>query len=158
MAMSTEKKLALIQQLDDARAYMEDVVAQIDPAIQIYPLWKIKEILAHLAGWDDAVIEALKAVTQGFTPGTPAALGLDYYNEQTVTTRQSLPYEHIQQEWRASRELLKKAILEFPDELFDAPFVLPWGPTGTITGVVRVFSHHEQEHAEEILQINQQHQ
>ena len=51
----------LIQRLDEGREGMLEVVAIVDENRQIYPPWRIKEIVAHITGWDDAVIASLTA-------------------------------------------------------------------------------------------------
>jgi len=143
----------LIQELDKAREKMRKVAAIAGEKIEIYAPWKMKEVLAHITGWDDATIVSLRDHASGVVPGTPASRGLDYYNAETVSTRQELPYEHIVREWETTRVQLIKVLQDMPEEKFDQPLVLPWGPTGTVSQLVRVMSHHEGEHADEIREL-----
>lgn len=143
----------LIQTLESARSHMEAIVASIDPALPIYTPWKIKEVLDHIAGWDDAIIASLSAHMAGEIPATPAKLGIDHYNAQTVSTRETIDYDHSLREWRATRQLLLKQLAELPEEKLAQPFILPWGPRGTIAEVVEIFAEHESQHAEEIQAI-----
>jgi len=146
-------KEALIAELDQARARLNAVLERVAPETTIYPPWHVKQVLDHVAGWDDAVLAALRAHAQGDVPEVTAPRGIDYYNEQTVTTRESLPLEHSRREYEATRELLKQAIRELPEERMEVLMVTPWGAKGSVAGLVKVFIHHELEHADEIEQI-----
>ena len=140
----------LIQQLDEARATMQAVVDRVDPKMEIYPGWTMKHVLAHIAGWDDATIASLQAHMGGEEPGTPAVQGIDFYNAQSVATREPLSYEQIQREWAFAREQVKDLLRQMPAEKFAEPLLSAWGATGTIAQLIAVFVHHEIEHAEEI--------
>lgn len=146
------RKQKLIDDLDASRSHLNAILDRIDTETQIYPDWKLKQFLDHVAGWDDAVITALRSHMDGKTPAVTAPYGIDYYNAQTVTTRESLPLERSRREYHETRRILKQAILDMPDEKFDVEFVSPWGDVLPLTEVVEVFVHHEREHAREIEQ------
>lgn len=143
----------LISDLDQARADMRSLLEEIDKNRKIYPLWTIREILAHIAGWDDAIIASLRAHIAGDVPEVSAPRGIDAYNAQTVETREGLDYDHIIREYESTRETLKQFLRDMPENRFRASFTLPWGPTGTVTQVIDIFSSHELEHAHEIRAI-----
>ncbi len=145
----------LIQELNEARQKMREIAELAGENTQIYAPWKMKEVLAHITGWDDATIAALRAHATGDVPGTPAQRGLDDYNAETVSTREELPYAHIVREWESTREQLKGILREMPEEKFEVVLVLPWGPSGMVTQLVRIMSHHEAEHADEIRELLQ---
>lgn len=146
-------RLKLFEMLDAGRSRMREVVSQVQRDQSIYPPWTIKEVLAHIAGWDDAATASLLAHAHGIAPATPAIRGVDYYNAQTVAERSALDFDHVQREWESSRDALKKAILETSDERLQQPLVLPWGGTGTVEQLVQTFAEHEREHATEILSL-----
>jgi hypothetical protein len=125
----------------------------IDLRREIYPLWTIREMLAHLSGWDDAVIAFLHSVLEGSEPATPAALGVDYYNDQTVATREGLDYDHIYREFIETRKVMLDLLRNLPDEKIREPYILPWGETGTVVDIVHIFAPHEEEHAEDVAKI-----
>jgi hypothetical protein len=145
-----DDRMQLIEQLDNARQMMHNIVDEIDPDLEIYEGWTIKDLLAHLTGWDDSTIASLEAHIAGDAPATPAARGIDYYNTQTVETRQSLDLEHVLREWEFTRERLKKLILEMPRDKIEQTLVVAWGSTGTVRELVQIFAEHEEEHAVEI--------
>ena len=144
----------LIAELVQARQVMRKLLADLEEAHaatrELYPTWTIKELLAHIAGWDDACIATLQAVTAGTLPATPAARGIDVYNASTVAERAALPLERVIREWEQTRETFIQAIRDLPPEKLDEPFIFAWGPAGTLTQLVEIFTDHEQEHAEEI--------
>ncbi len=141
---------SLLQKLDTAREAMRALAADIDCQQEIYPGWTIKHVLAHLAGWDDATIASLQAHINGEEAGTPAALGIDHYNAQSVATREALSYDQVIREWELAREQLKTLIRQMPEEKFREPLLFPWGQRGTVEFLVTIFADHELEHATEI--------
>ena len=148
-----EERERLIQLLIDARQKMEAVVASIDPKTPVSDPWKIKEVLDHIAGWDDAVVVSIASYIEGEIPATPAERGIDHYNAQTVSTRETLSYQHSIREWRGTRELLLKTLREMPEDKFYQPYTLPWGQHGSVPQVIEIFSEHESTHADEIQAI-----
>lgn len=142
----------LLEKLDNAR---EGIVRNLPKAErykdkEIFPNWTLKEMLAHMTGWDDAVIASLRAHVMGDTPGTPADRGIDDYNEKSVFARKKLTYAHVRKEWENKRETLKMIILEMPTDKFTQALLLPWGETGTTTYTLEVFIHHENHHAQQL--------
>ena len=150
--MDAEKE-ALIAELDCARERLNLILDRVTPQVEIYPSWKLKQVLDHVAGWDDAVIAAILSHTRGDVPAVTAPRGIDYYNAETVTTRESLPLEHSRREYDVTREQLKQAIRDMPSDKFTQPFVSPWGKAGTMAWLVKIFVEHELEHAREIEEI-----
>jgi len=129
---------------------LQDLEATHRESSELYPTWTIKELLAHLAGWDDACIASLRAFARGDAPATPASRGIDPYNASTVHEREALSLDHVIKEWSLSRKEFIAAIRELPDEKVSEAFVMPWGSRGTLADMVKIFAEHDVEHAEEI--------
>jgi len=142
-----------IKRYEIARAEMQEIVqfAQGNPTI--YQPWRMKEVLDHITGWDDAVIASIKSFLAGDIPATPASRGIDAYNEETVSSREAIPYEVTQREWEASRAELLSLLRKMTDEQLHTLFGLPWGGQGTIEDLVEIFTEHEETHAKEIREI-----
>jgi hypothetical protein len=153
-----DKRQILTERLENSRAQMIAHLEEIDKNRKIYPLWTIREIIAHLSGWDDATIAFIKALVSGGLPATPAARGLDVYNAETVATREGLSYDHIYREYIETRRILLELIRTMPEEKVTQPFTLPWGGEGTLEDIVNIFGPHEEEHAEDVHQIIAQNQ
>ena len=142
-----QDKAHLMQAFDEAREKMRAALPGIDTHMEIYPNWTIKEMLAHLAGWDDATIIALRAFSAGQAPPLLALRGIDFYNAQTVAERADLKYEQIVQEWELVREQLKAILNDLPAERLGDKLVSTWGPIMTVARLVAIMADHEEEHA-----------
>lgn len=149
-----DKREELAARLERSRASMLIHLDEIDRNRKIYPLWTVREILAHLSGWDDATISFIRAILDGDQPGlTLAAQGIDVYNAQTISTREGLDYNHIYHEYLETRRILLELIRRMPEEQVTQPYVLPWGGYGTLVDMVNIFAPHEEEHAEDLRKI-----
>ncbi len=147
----TDEQDQLIQELDDARAIMHTLIADLTPDSEIYPGWTLRQFLAHLTGWDDVTATTLRAHARGETPATPVSAGIDAYNAESVATRETLDLDHIVKEWELARDDLKAAIRALTPEQMAAPLLHPWGRVSTVAKLVRIMIHHEGvEHAEEL--------
>ena len=146
-------KVTYIKRYETARAEMVEIVKLAQGNQTIYQPWRMKEVLDHITGWDDAVIASIKSFLAGDIPATPAARGIDAYNVETVTSREAIPYEVTQREWEASRVELLGLMQKMTDEQLHTPFGFPWGGQGTIEDLVEIFTEHEETHAKEIREI-----
>ncbi len=142
-----------LQRLENARQKMRRVVTAAQENPVIYESWRMKEVLDHITGWDDAMIASIRSLVQGEIPATPAERGIDHYNEETVSSREALPYAISRLEWEASRVELLQLIGSMTETQLHLPFILPWGETGSIETMVEIFIEHEETHADEIEEI-----
>ena len=149
-------KATLLQEFDHARGHMRAALASASPRMTIYPEWTIKELLAHLAGWDDATILALQALEAGDEPPMLALRGIDFYNAQTVAERSDLNYDQIVKEWELVREQLVKLLSEMPEDLVPKRVVTPWGAIMPVAHMIQVMIDHEEEHAEAVEEMVQE--
>jgi hypothetical protein len=150
--MTDSERAFLLHRLDETRETIEQILPTIDPEKEIYPGWTIKDMLAHMTGWDDATIDSLKAHVVDRPPSVPAIRSLDEYNSGTVTSRHDLNYDQVVKEWRLTRQVLRTLIEQMPLDKFFEPVVVPWGEKNTVTFLVEMFRGHEEEHVRDILQ------
>ncbi len=148
-------KAQLMQAFDQAHDQMRAVLPGIDCCMEIYPSWTIKEMLAHLAGWDDATIATLRAFSAGQPTPLLALRGIDAYNAQTVAERADLKYEQTVQEWELVREQLKAILNDLPAERLGDKIVSPWGPITTVARLIAIIADHEEEHAVVVQELKQ---
>jgi hypothetical protein len=142
-----------IKRYETARAELREILKLVQGNPTIYQPWRMKEVLDHITGWDNAVIASIKSFLTGDVPATPAARGINTYNAETVTSREAIPYEVTQKEWEASRTELLSLLRKMTNEQLHTPFVFPWGGQGTIEDLVEIFTDHEETHAKEIREI-----
>lgn len=142
-----------IARYETARNEMRQILKLAQGNPTIYEPWRMKEVLDHITGWDDAVIASIKSFLAGEVPATPASRGIDAYNAETVSSREAIPYEVTKREWETSRAELLALLTKMTDEQLHTPFVFPWGNHGTIEDLVEIFTEHEETHAKEIHKI-----
>ena len=149
--MHVPDRVFLLHRMDKTRLKIEELLPKIDPQKEIYPGWTIRDILAHMTGWDDATIDALRSHVTEFPPSVPAIHSLDEYNALTVTSRKDLDYVQVRKEWRLTRQVLRAIIEALPEDKFFNPVIVPWGEKATVPHLVDLFHDHEQEHCQDIL-------
>ena len=145
-----DERERLMVRLDRAHEAMLAVLAGIEPGTAANPQWSVKEVLAHLAGWDACTRGALRAHAAGAPPPLPARDGLDAYNARSVAERQGLGYAETVEDWERTRKELKLVLAEIAAEKLDEKMVFPWGPKGTVARIVGIMAGHEEEHAREL--------
>jgi hypothetical protein len=148
--MASEDRNILLRRMDETRSRIESLLPGIDPKKEIYPNWTIKDMLAHMTGWDDATIDSLRSHVIDRPPSVPAIRSLDEYNALTVSSRKDLAYKQVLQEWRLTRQVLRTIIEQMPEDKFFGPVVVPWGEKATVTYLVNMFREHEEIHAQDI--------
>jgi hypothetical protein len=147
------KREEILQTIESSHAMMMTQLDEVDKNRKIYPLWTVREIIAHLSGWDDAAIGFTSALLKGETPPIPAPRGADVYNEETVSTREGLSYDHIVREYVNTRAKLISLVRQMTEEMVTQKSILPWGEEGTLADIVQVFGPHEIEHASDVKKI-----
>ena len=140
----------LLHRFDETRIKIEELLPEIDPHKEIYPGWTIRDLLAHMTGWDDATIDSLRSHVAEHPPTVPTIRSLDEYNTLTVSSRKDLDYDRILKEWRLTRQVLRTIIEQLPEGKFVSPVIVPWGEKVSVTYLVDMFHAHEDEHVQEI--------
>jgi hypothetical protein len=149
----SDSKTKLLQKMQRSRETMRQVVKRIHPHREIYPQWRIQEMLAHLAGWDEAATICLKRHIDGQPTQMLAIHGIDHYNSQSIRNRAGLSLSQIRRIWEAERDNLKDALGNLSSSQLQDEVVYPWGGRGTILNLIKGIIAHENEHAREIEQI-----
>ncbi len=144
------RRESLIEQLEQARQHLNALVSQAPTDKQIYPNWTLKEYLDHISGWDDAMVEALRAHAKNEPIPQSAARGINAYNAQTVSTREAIDLEHTRREFDVSRQAVIQALRDLPDEKYDQTLVFPWGDSGTVADLIEIFIEHDEHHADHL--------
>ena len=65
-------KETYIKRYETARAEMREIVKLAQGNPQIYSPWRMKEVLDHITGWDDAVIASINNAGPGLNQVGPA--------------------------------------------------------------------------------------
>jgi hypothetical protein len=142
----------LITRMEKSRAQLDAALEKLAPQQDIYPTWKVKQVMDHITGWDELVDRALQAYSTGLIPNTMKE-SIDQYNVKSTALRKELSFEQSQQDYHVARQILLKRLRELPQEMLDREYPAPWGGTCTVKEIVKIFSAHEREHARHIEDI-----
>jgi hypothetical protein len=141
---------ALIAKMERSRARLNAVLDKVTPQVEIYPSWKLKQVLDHITGWDELVSNSLRSYSHGETPAFGVMDGIDQYNATSVSARKAIPMDQSRLAYDTARENVIQALREMPPEMLAQQFKAPWGGMCTVASVVKIFVSHEQEHAKQI--------
>ncbi len=150
--MDTKIEL-LLANMERSRVKLNAALDKVAPQTEIYPTWKVKQVMDHIAGWDELVYSSLRAYKIGKSPSKMVAEGIDRYNAESVAMRKDVPLEQSRQEYDAARGRVIQELRELPPEMLTQKFPAPWGGECTISSIVRIFVSHEQEHAKQIEEV-----
>jgi uncharacterized protein (TIGR03083 family) len=148
-----EQSERLIERLDQGRRALQGMMIGLDRNMEICPGWTIKEVLAHIAGWDEVATGALRAHAAGDVPKALDPPGIDDYNDVVVRRCEALSCDEVIQYWRRARRELKDTLIELPSERLNEPLLYPWGERGNAARIVAILAEHEKEHADEIREL-----
>jgi len=143
----------LIEQLGKARTVMQRALSCVETEREICPGWTVKEILAHIAGWDKVGTSIVRAHMAGEPPPPLEVQGIDAYNAYLVAQSEAISYEEMAQGWKLARRQFTDALAEAPPEKLKDQARFPWGETGNIARLVSILVEHEKEHATEIMEM-----
>jgi len=143
-------KQQLISRLNKGRKALNSALESIDPNTGITPEWTVKEVLAHIAGWDDVSAEALRILIAEENPQVTVPQGIDAFNREMAAAWADKKYAQAYKDFSTSREEFINTIEALPEDMVNAKFTLPWGGIGTLELIVDILSEHELEHVEDI--------
>jgi hypothetical protein len=139
-----------ISKMERSRARLNAVLEKVTPQTEIYPPWKLKQVLDHIAGWDELVYSTLRAYSKGEALSLVVKGGINHYNAESVSARKALSLEQSRQAYDAAREHVIQDLKQIPPEMLTQSFPAPWGGMCTIDSIVKIFASHELEHAKQI--------
>jgi uncharacterized protein (TIGR03083 family) len=118
--------------------------------------WSVKEILAHLASYEQALVEVLNALLAEQTDPPPLVLALltnpQAFNDSQVAQRQSETPTAVLAEYKAAQAQTLSLAAQIPAELFHQNGALPWyGETYDLDDFLAyTYYGHKREHSAEI--------
>jgi hypothetical protein len=117
--------------------------------------WSVKDLLAHVAGWEGWLVDLLRLVAQGKTPDFPTfALTNDdiqRFNERVVAERQSDTWEQALAGRQRALEAILDALEALPEETLLDPRRLAWTAGSPLAAMVAACTYrHYREHLEHL--------
>ena len=149
-------KTALMQEMEQARIELWQIIDSLDAATEIYPGWNKRDFFAHIAGWEAYVFEVFKCNASS-TPLKDYPYNnlknLDEANAGFVAERKSGTMENSKLECEISRYAILRMMDDIPAEDFDKPIQFPWGKL-TATQFAHDAVNHERDHAADIAKLH----
>lgn len=143
-------KKEIVNALETSHKAMVELLNNMDVAKEIYPDWTVKEVLAHLAGWDEAATASLSSFIQGGKPGIVAVNGADTYNADSIAKRKTLSLDATFEDWEHERDHLLATLVALPENQVNDTVTFPWGGEGTVGTMLLRIADHETRHTNEI--------
>jgi uncharacterized damage-inducible protein DinB/predicted RNase H-like HicB family nuclease len=109
--------------------------------------WTLRDVLGHVADWEQLGAEGLRLMAAGRQPDVEHVSDIEAWNRQHVDARRGQPWEQIHADLDASRQALEDALADVPQEDLGRSFTAPWGERCNPYSWVCVFLSHEREHA-----------
>jgi len=154
---SEAHKEELLSGLAETRAAILQAAAQVPPEARdtaFLGTWSLKDLLAHLAGWDVTNLEAAKDIQAGVLPSFYAHhdKGWKSYNAGLVAKYRREDFEELLALVRESHQQLISHLESLPGETFEQDFGVrsPRGFKVTIARLLRAEWQDEVEHLQQI--------
>lgn len=150
--MTAERLAALRRELDAAREDLSAALAAMDPALLTAPGlvggWSARELVAHLAHWDDWASTCLEAAAAGQLDGLVSdTWDVDAQNASVAAEVASLPMSAVRDREADSYERFAERLSALDPSLLS--IAAPWG--GTVeTIVIENGPGHYAEHAQHV--------
>jgi uncharacterized damage-inducible protein DinB len=119
--------------------------------IRIYESWTIKDILAHIIGWDRHVIEKLNLILQNRSKEL-SRVDVEAYNRQSVAARQANSLAEILVEMEATHRQILDILSQINYSEIDRRHEFDDRPITIRSYVIEVMVEHERRHVAEIEQ------
>ena len=122
--------------------------------------WTIKDLLGHIATWEQVAIQFLAEYKQGDVPkplGMDSDAAINAYNKRAVTIRRDWSLARVRAEFDAAHRDLLAAIETLDDADLSKPLPAPWGKGDNLEKLIAVNSYqHNPEHIAQIEQWKKQ--
>jgi hypothetical protein len=146
----------VLNQLDASRAEFQAAIDRRDLLDVVYEetedsdAWLLKDLLTHIAAWEQTAITALQTILQGeeYIPIINEKMSIQDFNDLNFARRQHFSPEKAAQEWQETRDWVRQLVQELPDDKRTLRY--PWGGQGTPLRMVLGLVHHEQEHLHDL--------
>ncbi len=152
----SDRKDEFIQELSAARSSILDLVGKIPPQRLDEPflgIWSMKDLLAHLVGWDVTNMQAIQEILTGKTPSFFRYYDKDWhsYNGMLVEKYRIEPFSALLAEVDDSHRQLVTFLQSLPpNDLVNGKARSERGQTVTIRNLLQSESKDERDHAGQV--------
>ena len=143
----------IAEKLSQSYAATQSLLDQVDLDLVVYenPVWRVRDVIWHLAVWDRQVTQSIEAFQSG---GQYAITEFDEinFNMDSIEDSRQLTGEQVEEESQQARRQFIAAVERFREDQLEADFLYPWGDeSGNVTQLVDYMVEHDEEHRQEII-------
>jgi len=105
--------------------------------------WSVKDILTHITSWDELLLPDIYRLARGRAAGLACNVqeATDKWNELLMSVRRQFPLDQVLAEFAETRDALRKALDEVPDDQF---------ASGYVPGNCQITAFHDWDHSRDI--------
>lgn len=116
--------------------------------------WTIKDLLAHIASWDEEVLRVIQAFAMQPEPHFSYAISerndFASWNAEQVELRKDRTLEQVETEFRNARRDLIQVVEGLTDQVLMRPKMTPWSKVRTGFELLNEMVEHDSDHTKEI--------
>ena len=150
-------KCVLLAALEAGREGLLTASALIPPRDRTLRLvcgvWTLKDLLGHLADWEQVGVEGLRLMARGRTLSMEHVDDIDAWNREHAEARREQPWSKVWSDLHETRRALVKALEPMVQGDLSRLYQFPWGPEGTAYQWVAAFVEHDREHAQGLREV-----
>jgi uncharacterized damage-inducible protein DinB len=120
--------------------------------VQVEGVWTIKDVLGHIASWEEICLEPLRRYADGAPFKVESILDYLSVNEGLVARKRETPLDSILDELDAIRQELAATVGKLSVEQWEQKVIFPWGDEGPVAEMLDELYEHEWEHVQAIQQ------
>ena len=136
----------LTGELGASRLALLDVLKRVPDDAWAPQAWGVREVVAHIAAWDEVSVQAVEAAGNGAT-APEVVRDEDAFNAAAVAEFAALSAVQVVVRLHAARARLVATVSRAGD-LTEVQF--PWGPKGALSKMILGLVGHEREHTAEL--------
>ncbi len=142
-----ETRRAMVNLLEDTRRDTRALLSSLDPDRVIHTDergWRVRDIVGHLAVWNEEAARSLKACVQGGEFHCIASEAqYDEYNGPAAEERRTWKMEQVWAEYEAGHDQLRDIVGSMPAGKWGTEMLYPWNERGTPERLILVMMNHE---------------
>ena len=120
--------------------------------VQVEGVWTIKDVLGHIASWEEICLDPLRRYADGDPYSVEAVEDYLILNEELAARKQDIPLDVILDELDAIRQELVATASKLSAEQWEQRVLFPWGDEGAVAEMLDELYQHELEHVHAIRQ------
>lgn len=152
------KRDEAILELRAARRELQEVLRGLADEDFVRPKavdkWTVKDVLAHIAAWDEELVRVLQAFSMQAEPVYSYTISDRHdfaaWNEEQVAQRRARPLSEILAEFEHARRDLIQVIEGLTDPVLSRKKITSWGKMATGFELIAIQADHDREHAAQI--------